>query len=53
MLHLMDSSFYTTLAETHVLAKYVSSNSMKKFPGDSAGRNLALGLGSDAVDVFI
>ena len=53
MLYLIDSSFYPTLAEIHVLATYVYSSSMKKSCGDSKGRNLALSLGEDAIDVFI
>lgn len=53
MLYLIDSSFYPTLAEIHVLATYIYSSSMKTSCGDSKGRNLALSLGEDAIDVFI
>lgn len=53
MLYLTDSSFYPPLAETHILVKYVYSSRMKKSCGDSEGRNQALTLGEDAIDVFI
>ena len=52
MSYQIDSS-YSTLAETQILAKYVSSSSMKKFHGDSEGRNLTLSLGEEAIYIFI